>query len=232
VRQYLARSRRTAAVPLVAALFATSLLASCSDDAGPAAPSATSPTAPVIQPGRPGAPNTSLTGSAALPSPSASPRAADVTFMQGMIVHHAQAVVMVDLARPHLADPQVKALAARIADEQRPEIDAMARWLEGRGEDVPPQAQNPSFGANAHDHAGMPGMASPAQLEQLSRARGADADRLWLRLMTAHHEGALAMVLAQHRGGTDDVATQLGDEIHVTQSVQIGQMREMLDRLS
>ena len=125
-----------------------------------------------------------------------------------------------------------EATAARIADEQRPEIDAMARWLRDRGQSVPPQATDPRRGSGMHDHAGMPGMANQEQLDELSRARGAAADRLWLQLMTRHHEGALTMVVAQHRDGRDDVATQMGDEIHVTQSVQIGYMRDMLERLA
>ncbi|MGA8978272.1 MAG: DUF305 domain-containing protein [Pedococcus sp.] len=208
------------------------VLAGCSPDSGTPAVTATSPTAPVLQPGSPGEPNTSLSGSAALPSAKGKVLEADVRFMQDMIVHHAQAIVMVSLVQDRLGDTQVKSLAARIADEQRPEIDAMARWLEANGKSVPPQAANPEYGAGAnHDHSGMPGMASPAQLTQLARASGARADTLWLELMTAHHQGALAMVVQQHRDGSDDVVTQLGDEIHVTQSVQIGYMREMLDRL-
>ena len=90
---------------------------------------ATSPTAPVIQPGRPGEPNTSLTGTAAAPRPSAALDPDDVRFMQDMIVHHAQAVAMVDLAEGHLTDKQVKALASRIAAEQEPEMAYMATWL-------------------------------------------------------------------------------------------------------
>jgi uncharacterized protein (DUF305 family) len=228
---------RTTTVPLLkavaTALAATLVCSACSGEgATPPAPTATSPTAPVIQPGKPGAPNTSLTGSAALPSATAAPKAADVAFMQDMIVHHAQAIVMVDLVKDQLTDTQVRALSARIADEQRPEIDAMARWLEAKGQKVPPQAKNPQFGANDTHHAGMPGMASKAQLTELSKARGAAADQLWLKLMVAHHAGALRMVLDQHRDGIDEVVTQMGDEIHVTQSVQIGQMREMQDRLA
>jgi uncharacterized protein (DUF305 family) len=226
-----ARTARVCATLAGAALVGLAATG-CSGEAPPSVVSATSPTAPVLQPGRPGEPNTSLTGSAALPSRTGSPEAADVRFMQDMIVHHAQAIVMVSLVQDRLADAQVKSLAARIADEQRPEIDAMARWLEAKGERVPPQATNPELGSGSHDHAGMPGMATQAQLRQLKEAKGAAADKLWLDLMTAHHQGALQMVVQQHRDGTDDVVTQLGDEIHVTQSVQIGYMRDMLDRLT
>src|SRR5690349_4327801 len=81
------------------------------------------------------------------PTTRGEPLEADVRFMQDMIVHHAQAIVMVSLVRDRLADTQVKSLAARIADEQRPEIDAMAKWLEDRDQTVPPQAANPEAGA-------------------------------------------------------------------------------------
>jgi uncharacterized protein (DUF305 family) len=194
----------------------------------------TSPAAPVIRPGRPGEPNTALTGAAVAPRPSGPVDTDDVRFMQDMIVHHAQAIAMVDLAREHLTDTQVRALAERIADEQGPEISSMASWLRQRGQDVPPQADNPLFGANDHSgHAGtMAGMASPAQLGQLAAARGPAADRLWLRLMTAHHRGALAMVLQQQLTGGDELVTQLGDEIHVTQLSQINHMQQMLRRLA
>ena len=78
----------------------------------------------------------------------------------------------------------------------------------------------------------MKGMATPQQLEQLSEARGVSADRLFLRLMTAHHEGALSMVLDHQRDGTDELVTQIADEIHVTQQTQISHMQGMLQRLA
>ena len=198
-----------------------------------AEPVTTSPTAPVLQPGRPGQPNASLTGTAAAPTPSSAPDPDDVRFLQDMVVHHAQAIVMVDLARDHLTDPQVRALASRIADEQEPEIAYMAKLLRERGQRVPPQAENPRFGVRDHStHGSMPGMATPQQLDRLAAARGVEADRMWLTLMTAHHRGALAMVLDQQRTGRDDRVTQLGDEVHVTQLAQINHMRGMLDRLA
>jgi uncharacterized protein (DUF305 family) len=227
-------ARVVGALPALTLAVALPLtLSACNGDAQAVAPVVTSPTAPVLQPGSPGEPNTSLTGTAAAPRPSAATDPDDVRFMQDMIVHHAQAVAMVHLAEDHLTDKQVRALASRIAAEQKPEIDYMATWLGDRDEDVPPQAQNPLFGANSHrGHGSMKGMATPEQLGQLGAARGVDADRLWLRLMTAHHQGALDMVLEQQRAGGDEVVTQLGDEIHVTQLAQINHMQRMLDRLA
>lgn len=217
------------------ALTAALPLSGCTarSETAPAAQVVSSPTAPVLQPGRPGEPNASLTGTAAAPTPAPATDPDDVRFLQDMVVHHAQAVAMVDLARAHLTDTEVKALASRIADEQEPEIAYLARLLRERGQQVPPQAENPLFGLRDHgSHGAMPGMATPQQLDQLGAARGVEADRLWLRLMTAHHRGALAMVLDQQRDGSDELVTQLGDEVHVTQLAQINHMQRMLDRLA
>lgn len=228
-------SSRAAVAAAGLALLTAVPLSGCTSGTGTAsaAPAVTSPTAPVLQPGRPGQPNASLTGTAAAPSPSSATDPDDVRFLQDMVVHHAQAIVMVELARDHLTDTQVKALAGRIADEQEPEIAYMAKLLRERGQKVPPQAENPRFGARDHSsHGSMPGMATPQQLDQLAAARGVAADRMWLTLMTAHHRGALAMVLDQQRYGRDDIVTQLGDEVHVTQLAQINHMKGMLDRLA
>src|ERR1700742_3219277 len=108
-----------------------------------------------------------------------------LTFVRDMIVHHGQAVEMADLASDRADRDDVKGLADRIADTQRPEIDMLNRWLELH--DLPkvdPAGHGPA-------HAGMPGMATPEQVDQLRRARGADFDRLFLTLIVAHHGGAL-----------------------------------------
>lgn len=229
--------RRTCRAALTHATLALALalpLAACNGaDVHAAAPAVTSPTAPVLRPGAPGEPNVSLTGTAAAPRPAAPLDADDTRFVQDMIVHHAQALAIVGLAEAHLTDTQVRSLASRIADEQEPEISYMATWLREHGQDVPPQAQNPLFEASGHDgHGAMAGMATPQQLQELGAARGVESDRLFLRLMTAHHEGALAMVLAHQRDGSDEIVTQLADEIHVTQQTQINHMQRMLQRLA
>ncbi len=195
---------------------------------------ATSPKdAPVLQPGKPGEPNTSLSGTSAVASPSSSHNSADVDFLQDMITHHAQAVVMGDLAKDELTDPKVKAIAARISAEQKPEMRGMARTLKAWKEKVPPQAENPNFGAHEghSSHSSMPGMATQEQLDALGKAKGEDADRLYLDRMIAHHEGALEMCTTLARKGADERTGELGDDIAVTQSKQVEQMKGMRRRL-
>ena len=209
---------------------AVAVLTACTGGSPVPAVTAPSPSGPVLQPGLPGEPNATLTGTAAAPVVTPTGRPGDVRFLRDMIVHHAQALVMVDAVLSDLADSQVAAIASRIGDEQRPEIAAMAGHLNGVGAEVPPEATNP----NLIDHGAhsMPGMASRAEVARLAAAAGPEADRLFLTLMIRHHEGALAMVDEHARTAGDERVSETAAEIAVTQTKQIAQMQAMLDRLT
>lgn len=185
---------------------------------------------PVLQPGMPGEPNSTLSGPEATPVTTPTASSTDAAFFSDMIAHHAQAIVMVETVQ-RFSDPQVAAIASRIRDEQGPEIGAMARWLQERGAQVPPEATNPRL-VDHSSHAGMPGMASESQLAALAQARGTDADRLFLGLMIAHHEGALQMVEEHLATATDERVGELADDVTATQAKQVEQMHEMLERLT
>ena len=86
-------------------------------------------------------------------------------------------------------------------------------------------------GGHGHGHAGMPGMATPAELEQLSAARGQEADLLFLELMTRHHEGALEMAAAHGAEGSDVQALEMSTEMHVEQTVEIERMADLRERV-
>jgi uncharacterized protein (DUF305 family) len=111
---------------------------------------------------------------------------ADVRFMQDMIGHHAQALVMSAMAPTHGAGSQLLKLAEKIDISQRDEIKMMKDWLAERNQAVPDETRMHAME--------MPGMLTPAELEQLDRARGREFERLFLRFMIRHHEGALQMV--------------------------------------
>jgi uncharacterized protein (DUF305 family) len=200
------------------------------DDRSGAVVTAPAPSVPVLQPGRPGEPNATVTGSAAAPTATVSILASDERFLSEMIVHHAQALVMVEAVQGDLTDTEVAAIASRIGDEQRPEIDAMARYLAEHGGTVPPEATNPNL--TDHGAHSMPGMATEAEVARLAAATGAEADRLFLTLMIRHHEGALRMVDEAVVNPMDELVEETASEISVVQTKQITQMQEMLDRLS
>ncbi|MGL4744684.1 MAG: DUF305 domain-containing protein [Dermatophilaceae bacterium] len=223
------RAGRGTRVALAASVLVLAL-AGCTDEGRLPPATGTAPDVPVLQPGAPGEPNRTLTGPEATPAVTPTASAADARFLQQMIVHHSQAVVMVDAVATDLADAQVAALASRIADEQRPEIRSMAIWLEGRGQSVPPEATNPLL--VDHDSHSMPGMASDADIQRLAVARGGAADRLFLTLMVRHHQGALEMVDRHVRITSDPQVEKTAAEVFSTQSKQIRQMQEMFDRLS
>jgi uncharacterized protein (DUF305 family) len=124
--------------------------------------------------------------------------AADVRFMQGMIGHHAQAVVMANMAPTHGASTQVALLCRKILRSQADEIELMQGWLRDRGEPVP-DPKDPHAGMDmsmpGHEML-MPGMLTAEQMAELDRSRDAEFDRLFLTYMIQHHQGALTMVAA------------------------------------
>ncbi len=170
--------------------------------------------------------------------------AADAAFMQGMIGHHAQALVMAALVPERTATPALRALAERIDVSQRDEIAAMRQWLADRGEPVPdstgaiPGASGAHAGHDAHAGHGagaMPGMLTPVQLAELAAARGAAFDRLFLRLMIQHHEGALVMVrdlLATPGAAREAQTFAFVSDVDTDQRAEIARMQAQLQQLS
>lgn len=162
---------------------------------------------------------------------------ADVDFMTGMIAHHAQALVMAALAPTHGAGPEVRTLAARIANAQQDEIDTMQQWLRDRDQPVPEiRIEGITLTVDgAADHAAhMPGMLTPQQLTELDRATGRRFDSLFLTFMIQHHAGAVTMVehlFSVDGAAQDDETFRLASGIHVDQITEIARMERMLDEL-
>ncbi|MEV4804854.1 DUF305 domain-containing protein [Nonomuraea sp. NPDC049421] len=184
----------------------------------PPAPRADS-TAPVLAPGRPGEQARTLSpGEAATAVPSATPNAADVTYVQDMVVHHRQAVDMALLAPNRADSAKLKALADRIKAAQGPEIAFMTTWLHEQEQKVPDHHA-------AHDS--MPGMATPEQMDALKAAKGKDFDRQFLQLMINHHLGAIKMSEEVLTNGTHIRIEELAGDVSVTQAAEIRRMQEM-----
>ena len=161
---------------------------------------------------------------------------ADVHFMTGMIGHHGQALVMSGFAPDNDASPTIQTLCARIINAQKDEIAVMQRWLADRGLPVPQlHTEGGRFMVHGPEHAmHMPGMLTPEQLDELRHARGPDFDRLFLKYMIMHHEGAVTMV--EELFGTDgaaqgDFVFKLASDIQADQGSEIHRMQLMLDAL-
>ncbi|RKN50409.1 DUF305 domain-containing protein [Micromonospora endolithica] len=148
---------------------------------------------------------------------------AEVMFAQMMIPHHEQAVEMADLAATRVKDPDLKKLAAQIKAAQAPEITTMAGWLTAMGK--PTEAPG---GHQIHGTDAMPGMVSDKDLAALKAASGDDFDRMFARLMIAHHNGAIQMARTVQSDGTNAEAKNLAAAIERTQADEVQTLQKFL----
>jgi uncharacterized protein (DUF305 family) len=186
----------------------------------------------VVQPGAPGQPSKTLPAStrATLPRPSH----AEIEFMQGMIMHHSQAVEMTALIASHTENKDLRSLGARISSSQSDEIKFMQRWLAGWGESISmPMPGMQGMNMSGQSMTLMPGMLTAEQMNALRNAKGAEFDRLFLTGMIQHHNGALIMVKdlfntagAGQNADVFDFATDADN----TQRVEIRIMQSMLEK--
>ena len=160
--------------------------------------------------------------------------AADVHFMSGMILHHAQAVLMAGWASSHGASQSLRALCERIVVGQRDEIAIMQRWLRERHEVVPEADASHTMMPGMDPAMLMPGMLTPEQLADLDRARGTEFDRQFLRFMIRHHQGAITMVnqlFGSQGAGEEEPVFRMASNIYADQVTEIGRMQTMLAAL-
>jgi uncharacterized protein (DUF305 family) len=186
---------------------------------------------PIVMPGAPGEPNTTLDPAHAAP-PLNKPSDADVAFMQGMIMHHAQAVEMTTLLAVQGSDPAVKELGARIANSQSSEIIFMRRWLTERGFPTT-MPMDDMGGMDMGDMPPMPGMLTKKQMAALAAAHGPAFDHLFLTGMIQHHTGALTMVtdLFAHPGAAQDpILFDFASDVNSTQTAEILIMKNLLKK--
>ena len=146
--------------------------------------------------------------------------------MQGMIGHHAQAIEMTTLLKTRTERQDMKLLALRIEVSQTDEIRMMRHWLSDRGQEVPSEHAHHAHGAKL-----MPGMLTPDEIGQLTAAKGAEFDRLFLQFMIKHHEGAVVMVkdlLAQPGAAQEAEVFAFASDVEADQQMEINRMRGML----
>ncbi len=206
----LSRTRITLAGTGIAAAL---LVAGCGDDSGDTT----------------AAPSTSATGMSDMPgmhhgtpSSTAAPTRtdftdADVTFLQMMYPHHAQAVDMAKLVPGRTQNQQLVALAANVERAQAPEMQRFTELLSAFGKPAP--------SAMGHE---MPGMMSQEEMTALRDATGPEFDRKWLTMMIAHHQGAIDMANTELAQGVNPDARTLAQSISTAQQAEIQQMQAML----
>ena len=197
--------------------------------------------APIIQPGAPGNPSKILDAKEATNISNTSYIKADVKFLQGMIVHHEQAILMSNMAGERTNNKTILDLAKRIDVSQADEINFMESWLKQRNEYADNSHENHHMHRKHHIHAShnmhldMVGMATPKQLDDLKKSSSTDFDRLFLQLMITHHDGALEMVeeLKKYPGNAyDPILNEFVADLVNDQGVEIERMNTILVDLS
>ena len=185
--------------------------------------------APIIQPGAPGENSKKLDPETATSIAMTSHIDADIKFLQGMIVHHQQAIVMSKLAGKRTNNKTIIDLANRIDLSQVDEINFMESWLSSRDQNAH------EMNHKDHMHMSMSGMATPAQIESLKNSNSTDFDRLFLQLMIKHHDGALDMVdeLKKYPGSANDqLLNEFVSDLINDQAVEIERMNLIAVNLS
>ena len=227
------------------------LLLGCASSETPRAPSPApsdvqvEPADGAVQPGAPGTASRRLTPEETIRSVDLPHTAADVRFMQNMIHHHAQALVMARLVPDRTARDDLRLLARRIERSQTDEIALMQQWLRDRGEEAPEVDLGDEAGHGEHhhdhdpdahreghgEHGLMAGMLTPEQLDRLAAARGEEFDRLFLEFMIFHHEGALIMVeelFSVPGAAQGSEIYQFASHVDADQRIEIGRMEQLL----
>ncbi|MEV7422668.1 MULTISPECIES: DUF305 domain-containing protein [unclassified Streptomyces] len=206
---YRSKGRRAVLAP--AAVCAALVLAGCgSQDSGSAGHSAHDGVSPAAA-----APS-------AAPSAVSAHNAADVSFARDMIPHHRQAVEMADLAATRASSAEVRKLASEVRKAQAPEIRTLSGWLTAWGEPAPAR--------DAADHSGhtMPGMMGDGDMSALEKSSGAAFDTAFLKLMTEHHEGAVAMARTEVAEGAHRGAKDMAESVISSQTAEITRMRTLV----
>lgn len=211
--------RRWLGLTALAATFGT--FACTGGGAQPQQPSP-EPEPRVVQPGAPGEATRELDARSIAELDHPGHTDADIAFMQGMILHHQQALEMAALVQGRAESDDIALLARRIDISQKDEIALMRRWLADRGAAPDAMAH--------HGHHLMPGMLTAEQMQALEAARGGAFDRLFLEMMIQHHEGALTMVAELHAtgGGQESEINQFASHVEADQHIEIQRMQRML----
>jgi uncharacterized protein (DUF305 family) len=159
--------------------------------------------------------------------------------MQGMIMHHEQAVEMTALMESHTENKELRSLGERISRSQSDEIKFMKRWLASRGRPISQATHDMRHKNMSHENMShesmslMPGMLTSEQMESLGKAKGEEFDYLFLKGMIQHHGGALTMVkelFATAGAGQDAELFNFATDVDSGQRAEIRIMQNMLER--
>lgn len=159
------------------------------------------------------------------------PTSAEAGFARDMQVHHLQGVDMAMIVRDRTDDPDMRRMAYDMATTQAHQAGQMYGWLAAWG--LKQLGSQPPMTWMGHTGQGMgalmPGMATPEEMSALSAAAGAEAERVFLRLMIAHHRGAVEMSDAVIERSEHPAVLAFARGVLLSQRSEIALMTTMLE---
>ena len=188
-----------------------------------------------------------LVGRATAPAAARTPEesSAEAGFARDMQVHHGQAIEMSLIIRDRTDDPEIRLLALDIATGQTQQQGQMFAWLTMWG--LRQTSSGPAMewmslpalnsDVQGGDHTGMDmtdGSSSEARggampgMQLLSSLSGVEAERLYLRLMMAHHQGGVEMAESVLARSNDPQVRTLAQGMVQQQSKELDYMSELL----
>lgn len=182
----------------------------------------------IVRPGAPGEMTKVLPADTKAVLPAVSPK--DIEFMQGMIMHHAQAVEMTAMIATRTKNKDIQLIGERISKSQAEEMAFMKRWLVLRGQST--EMDHSSHGGHSML---MPGMLTKREMDSLRSSSGPEFDRRFLEGMIKHHEGALEMVDDLHKSPGAAQNAELfsfATDVDTGQRAEIKTMETVLEKLS
>lgn len=156
----------------------------------------------------------------------------DVGFLQDMIDHHRQALLIANTYLDNNPDGDAAAYASEVIVSQEWEIARMDEWLIDAG------ASRGVVGRTAMTWMGMPtavdqmpGMQTPARIAEFAAARGVDADRLFFAIMSEHHLGGVHMADTAAAEGRRSDIREFATKMSLNQRVEVIEYRQAVQRL-
>jgi uncharacterized protein (DUF305 family) len=152
----------------------------------------------------------------------------DAHFIEQMIPHHEDAIIMAKLALTKATRPEVKTLAQNIITSQSEEINKMKAWYKAWfGKELPTgTAVMNQHGMMGNNGMHMGTMGNESDIKRLDQAT--DFDKAFVEEMIPHHQMAVMMASMLKNGTIRPEMKQLADDIITAQTSEISQMREWL----
>ena len=147
----------------------------------------------------------------------------DQRFLDNMIMHHQNAVMMAQTMIADSQRPELRDLAQRIITGQQREIEQMRQWRSD---------WYGASGASTMQEAMMEQMAGSGMMnrEQMLQMMGGnvDFDRMFLQMMIPHHQDAINMAQQALEQAEHPEVKTLAQDIVTTQQAEIQEMQTYL----